>query len=57
VLRDEMTRLHIIWRCVVLLLCYSDWLIDPLLHSCLLRFFLAIDFLSFVHVPSIGLFG
>jgi hypothetical protein len=24
VLRDEMTRLHIIWRCVVLLLCYSD---------------------------------
>ncbi|RCV16700.1 hypothetical protein SETIT_3G159000v2 [Setaria italica] len=24
VLRDELTRLHIIWRCVVMLLCYSD---------------------------------
>ncbi|OQU78385.1 hypothetical protein SORBI_3009G219601 [Sorghum bicolor] len=24
VLRDEMTRLRIIWRCVVLLLCYHD---------------------------------
>jgi hypothetical protein len=24
VLRDEMTRLRIIWRCVVMLLCYHD---------------------------------
>jgi hypothetical protein len=37
VLRDEMTRLRIIWRCVVMLLCYHDWcIIDPLAASAVL---------------------